>query len=308
MALQYHSGQIEVQEEANTRPAAEMLAHWIGPVGLFASVADMIVLATPQETGELQFAAVSGAAPLVDVVGDSAIRLPHLELPYEADGGLAGGIAISLAQLRRARLNGRLWLDEGGWTLEAEEAFTNCRKYLAPSVAVSETPHAGPVSRQRISISDSWLREVVGRAETSFLASISPDGQPDVSHRGGLPGFLSMDAGTGRVRWDEYVGDGMLKSAGNVRATGSVALLVLDLATGDAAELAGRAEFTTLRRYKEARQSALEQHREQYPVQGAMEMRIDSAYRLTGLTSPRRRLDKALSVTSKSTTDQQAPQ
>ena len=162
--------------------------------------------------------------------------------------------------------------------------------------------------REPISTSDPWLQAVVAGAETSFLASVSPDGQPDVSHRGGLPGFLDLDAGTGRLRWDEYVGDGMLKSAGNVRATGSVSLLVLDLATGDAAELAGRAEFTTLRRYKEARQSGLEQHREQYPVQGAMEMRIESAYRLTGLTSPRRRLDKALRVTSKSTTDQQAPQ
>ena len=307
MALQYHAGQIEVQEEANTRPAAEMLAHWIGPVGLFASVADMIVLATSQETGELQFAAVSGAAPLVDVVGDSAIRLPHLELPYDADGGLAGGIAISLAQLRRARLNGRLWLDEGGWTLEAEEAFTNCRKYLAPSVAVSETPHAGPVSRQRISISDSWLREVAGRAETSFLASISPDGQPDVSHRGGLPGFLGMDAGTGRLRWDEYVGDGMLKSAGNVRATGVASILVLDLDSGDAAELRGRAVYTTRRSYQEARESSLEQHRERYPVQGTMELRIEGASRLAGFTAPRKRLDKALRVTSRSSTAEQAP-
>ena len=96
-------------------------------------------------------------------------------------------------------------LDEPAWTLEADEAFTNCRKYLAPSVALSETPHAGPVSREPISISDAWLEQVVAGAETSFLASISPDGQPDVSHRGGLPGFLQLDgrhgdATMGRVR------------------------------------------------------------------------------------------------------------
>jgi hypothetical protein len=307
MALQYHAGQIEVQEEANTRPVAEMLAHWSGPVGLFASVADMIVLATPQETGELQFAAVSGPAPLIEVVGDSAIRLPNLELPYEADGSLAGGIAISLAQLRRARLNGRLSLDEGGWTLEANEAFTNCRKYLAPSVALSETPHAGPVRREPISISDSWLQAVVAGAETSFLASVSPDGQPDVSHRGGLPGFLGLDAAAGTLRWDEYVGDGMLKSAGNVRATGRASILVLDLDTGDAAELRGRAVYTTLRSYEEARESGLEQHRERYPVQGAIEMKIEGASRLTGFTGARKRLDKALRVTSMSSTAEQAP-
>ena len=71
----------------------------------------------------------------------------------------------------------------------------------------------------------------------------------------------------------------------------------------------GAPDYTTLRRYKEARHSGLEQHREQYPVQGAMEMRIESAMRLTGLTSPSTTpLEKALRVTSKSTTDQQAPQ
>jgi hypothetical protein len=164
------------------------------------------------------------------------------------------------------------------------------------------------VSREPISISDSWLEQVVAGAETSFLASISPYGQPDVSHRGGLPGFLQLDADMGTLRWEEYVGDGMLKSAGNVRATGHVALLILDLATGDAVELVGRAGYITRRRYEEARHSGLEQHGERYPVQGAIDMRIESANRLTGLTSPRRRLEKALRVTSKSTTDQQAPQ
>ena len=57
MALVYHAGQIEVQEEANTRPAAENLADWVGPVGQFASVADMFLLASADEAGDLRFAA-----------------------------------------------------------------------------------------------------------------------------------------------------------------------------------------------------------------------------------------------------------
>jgi hypothetical protein len=308
MPLQYHAGQIEVQEEANTRPVADMLAHWVGPVGQFASVADLIVLATPDAQGDLRFASVSGAAPLVEFAGGSTIRLPALDLPWASSDSLAGGIAISLAQLRRARLNGRLAWDEDAWTLETDEAFTNCRKYIAPSMALSDAPHAGPSSRESIALNDPWLRHVVAGAETSFLASISPDGQPDVSHRGGLPGFLQFDASEQTLRWDEYVGDGMFKSVGNVRATGRASLLVLDLTTGDAAELTGRATYTTLRQYKEARESGLEQHRDRYPVQGAIEMRLETATRLTQLTSPRQRLDKALRVTSVSSTGEQAPQ
>lgn len=307
MTLVYHAGQIEVQEEANTRPAADNLADWVGPVGQFASVADMFVLASADEADHLRFAVVSGAAPLVEFEGGSAVRFAGLSLPWAGVETKAGGIAISLAQLRRSRINGWLTQDAGGCTLEAEEAFTNCRKYLAPSMAVSEERRIGPSVREAVALDDAWLRDVVASAETSFLASISPDGQPDVSHRGGQPGFLRLDAAAGTLSWDEFVGDGMFKSAGNVRATGRVGLLVLDLSTGDAAELSGRAEYTTVRRYQEAREDALEQHKDRYPVQGAMSMRIEGAWRLLGVTAPRTRMEKALRVTSASATAEQAP-
>jgi hypothetical protein len=307
MALVYHAGQIEVQEEANTRPAADNLAGWVGPVGQFASVADLFVLAAPDAAGDLRFAVVSGAAPLVEFEGGSVVRFAGLTLPWAEVEAKAGGIAISLPQLRRARINGWLTQDAGGCTLEADEAFTNCRKYVAPSMAVSDAPMMGPSQREAVGLDDAWLQSVIAGAETSFLASISPDGQPDVSHRGGLPGFLRLDAPAGTLSWDEFVGDGMLKSAGNVRATGRVGLLVLDLATGDAVELSGRAEYTTVRRYEEAREAPLEQHKERYPVQGAMSMRVEGAWRLSGVTAPRRRMEKALRVTSASATGEQAP-
>jgi hypothetical protein len=172
---------------------------------------------------------------------------------------------------------------------------------------VSDAPMMGPSQREAVGLDDAWLQGVIAGAETSFLASISPDGQPDVSHRGGLPRFLRLHAAEGTLNWDEYVGDGMLKSAGNVRATGRASLLVLDLATGDAVELSGRAEYTTVRRYEEAREAPLEQHKERYPVQGAMSMRVEEAWRLSGVTAPRQRMEKALRVTSASATGEQAP-
>jgi hypothetical protein len=76
MPLIYHPGQIQVQTEANTRPVAERLASWVGPVGQFTEVADLILLAAAHSAGELRFAAVSGPAPLVEVIGDAAILLP----------------------------------------------------------------------------------------------------------------------------------------------------------------------------------------------------------------------------------------
>ena len=145
MTLTYHAGQIEVQHEANTRRVAGVLADWVGPVREFTSVADLILLATPDLDGALRFSALSGRAPLVETEGASTLRLPDV-LALTVEPVAVGGIAISLAQLRRARINGSLALDEDGLYLEAREAFTNCRKYISPSIALEAGRHCGPVA------------------------------------------------------------------------------------------------------------------------------------------------------------------
>jgi hypothetical protein len=307
MGLQYHAGQVQVQEEANTRRVAEMLADWVGPVGEFAQVADLFFLATAGPDGALHFASVSGKAPLVEMAAPGMIRLPAIEGLPEG-GAQAGGLAISLAQLRRARINGFLRPDGSACVLEATEAFTNCRKYVMPSVALADEQRCGPSQGYELALDSPWLADVIERAVTSFLASVSPDGQPDVSHRGGDAGFLRFDPARGTLSWSEYVGDGMFKSAGNIRATGIATLLVLDLDSGDAAELTGTAVYNTLRTAKQARTDALERHSEQYPVQGAMSLQIQRATRLESLIGSRRRIEKALRVTSASSIDEQAPQ
>jgi hypothetical protein len=306
MPLTYHAGQIEVQQEANTRPVADMLASWVGPVGEFASEADLILLTTEIDE-DLSFVAVSGQAPLVEV-GNGAIVLPELPVLLPAEGLLAGGLAIDLAKRRRARVNGLLARSVDGLVLEAYEAFTNCRKYIAPSVALADGLHVGPTQGSPIDLGDAWLKELLSCAETAFLASMSPDGHPDVSHRGGPPGFLSLDGSTGTLTWPEYVGDGMLKSAGNVRATGIATLLVLDLATGDAAELSGHADFRTLRTNKEARRAALEQHRDPFPPQGEITLQVHRITRLVAFTNPRRLIETQNKITSCSPPEDQRPQ
>ena len=306
MALTYHAGQLEVQTEANTRKLAAQLAGWVGPVVEFAMSADLILLAAQDDGGALAFTAVSGEPPLVELAGRGVLALPALGL---ADGSRqAGGLTIALERSQRARLNGRLDIDGDETRFEALEAFTNCRKYIAPSVAVDDAMLIGPATREPVALDDAWLTEVIRRTETSFLASVSPDGQPDVSHRGGPAGFLALDPAARTVSWSEYVGDGMFKSAGNVRSTGMTTLLVPDFATGDAVELRGIATYHTLRTMKQARLDALQQSKDAYPVQGEMVFEVQEALRLTQLLRPRRPLVDGLRVTGASKTHEQAPQ
>ena len=94
----------------------------------------------------------------------------------------------------------------------------------------------------------------------------------------------------------------------DIRATGCMSLLIPDLASGDAVELAGHARVRIVQRDKRPRTESLLQHKEEFPIQGYMTCNIEAAYRLAGLTHPRRRLEKRARVTSASSTDQQAPQ
>ena len=307
--LVYHAGQLAAQAEAGTTRVAQKLADWVGPVPDFARGADLIVLATPDGGGELRFTVLSGSAPLVQIVETPGLAL---ELPPVAAGqvpmpAVCGGLVISLGLARRARVNGTLRLGAAGPELLVTEAFTLCRKYMAPSVSLEPAVRVGPALRAPVALDDPWLADLVARAETSFLGSVSPAGMPDVAHRGGKPGFLQFDPAARRLAWTEFVGDGVFKSAGNVRATGTMALLVPDLASGDGAVLVGRAEYVTDAAQRTQREDALVQHREEFPPQGRMTCTIARAERLSGLAHPRERIVRAPRVTSRSTVPEQKP-
>ena len=308
--LAYHAGQRAVQDEAHTRRVADKLADWIGPVPDFARGADLVVLALPEDGAGLRFALVSGAPPLVHVAGGTELRLAlpaglaaHVPTPTAC-----GGLVISLGLARRARVNGFLYGRAAAPELVATEAFTLCRKYFAPSIPVADAPlRIGPAAREPLALDHPLLAGVLARTETAFLATVSPDGMPDVAHRGGAPGFIEYDAAARRLCWSEYVGDGVFKSAGNVRATGTMALLALDLASGDAVCLYGRADYRNTRADR-GREDALVQHREDHPQQGVMACAVVRAERLRDVLHPRRRVDRVPRITSRSTVPEQKPQ
>jgi len=67
----------------------------------------------------------------------------------------------------------------------------------------------------------------VERAIFFFLATADGDGRPDVSHKGGPPGFVRV-TGPAELAFPDYDGNGMFKSLGNVCVNPNVALLFID--------------------------------------------------------------------------------
>jgi hypothetical protein len=60
--------------------------------------------------------------------------------------------------------------------------------------------------------------------------------------------------------------DGVCKSPGNVRATGRMTLLVVDIENGDAVEFVGNGEYSNARTQRTARLDPLVQFRDHYPL------------------------------------------
>jgi hypothetical protein len=309
--LKYHAGQLSIQREASTLLVADQLSHWVGPVAEFASGADLVLLAAADVLGKLNFTVLSGKPPLIEPLkGENGIdlRLPGEFAEQTPGQRFYGGLVISLANARRARINGKVVRRSNSYILESSETFTLCKKYIAPSLALADQIHLGPVSREPISLADPWLTDLLARVETAFFASLSPDGKPDVAHRGGPSGFIQLDVAGQSLTWNEYVGDGIFKSAGNLHATNVVTLMVPDFATGDGVELSGYGEYKNLRTDPKPRLNPLVQHHEDFPIQGTITCKIDRVMRLHGLLHPRERLVHAIRITSRSSPSQQAPQ
>ncbi len=60
-----------------------------------------------------------------------------------------------------------------------------------------------------------------------WVATVDADGWPDVSYKGGNPGFVEV-VNPGELRLPIFNGNGMWRTLGNIRDTGRVALLFVD--------------------------------------------------------------------------------
>jgi predicted pyridoxine 5'-phosphate oxidase superfamily flavin-nucleotide-binding protein len=70
-------------------------------------------------------------------------------------------------------------------------------------------------------------RDLIQKSAMFFMATVSPDGQPDVSYKGGMPGFVRIvDSHT--LAWPDYDGNGMFRTLGNALITPRVSLLFVD--------------------------------------------------------------------------------
>jgi predicted pyridoxine 5'-phosphate oxidase superfamily flavin-nucleotide-binding protein len=69
-------------------------------------------------------------------------------------------------------------------------------------------------------------REIIETAPMFFLATADRQGRPDVSYKGGMPGFVRV-TGPAELAFPDYNGNGMFKSLGSILENPDVGLLFI---------------------------------------------------------------------------------
>jgi uncharacterized protein len=83
----------------------------------------------------------------------------------------------------------------------------------------------------------------IERAHFFFVATADGEGRPDVSFKGGLPGFARV-TGANEIAFPDYDGNGMFKSLGNIAVNPAVALLFINFEKPARLRISGRATIS----------------------------------------------------------------
>ncbi len=164
-------------------------------------------------------------------------------------GAPIGVLGIEFATRRRNRLNGEILFAEGakGFMVQVTQSFGNCAQYIQSRRLVATVQEAvvpAAATQAASSLTPAHV-ELIAEADTFFIASRSPapglarsEGL-DVSHRGGLPGFVRIE-NERRLLFPDYRGNFFFNTLGNLRFDPRCGLLFMSFGSGTSLQLVGR--------------------------------------------------------------------
>ncbi len=247
----FHAGEREIQERTGERNKALLNGRSIssripGGARSFLSQRHYCLLGwaeTPNDiwatfiVGEPGFASCDEAGLGVTLhLGEG-----HAGIPSYAEmrlGGHLGMLFIDLSSRRRLRVNGSLAeLSKERLRMDVAEAFPNCPKFIQRREASPRPPSEERCLIEQGPFLNDELKAWISGADTFFVASAYPKGSVDVSHRGGVPGFVKLV--NGRLRIPDYPGNSMFGTLGNFAVNPRAGLVFLDFQTGRQMQLTG---------------------------------------------------------------------
>ncbi|MCM5682642.1 pyridoxamine 5'-phosphate oxidase family protein [Schlegelella sp. S2-27] len=254
----FHAGERELQARAGLRERmAEIGARVIRDFmpdqhrELFDKL-PFFVVGSLDEKGRPWASLLTGAPGFVSTPDARLMHidaLPHPDDPLAAQlvpGAPLGLLGIELPTRRRNRMNGRVaTLSARGFDVQVEQSFGNCPQYIQARspFSVADMPRSVQARREDGLLSPR-AQALVAEADTFFIATAA-EGGVDVSHRGGRPGFVRMQASGGRtvLTAPDFRGNFFFNTLGNIARHPRAGLLFVDFARGDLLMLTGDADM-----------------------------------------------------------------
>lgn len=268
--IPFHAGERAMQLQAGSREVMAMAGPRVIRDFMPDQHRDFFALLPFLVTGSIDaqgqpwasmLAAPAGFAHSPDPAHLRIDALPDAGDPLAAslrDGATFGLLGIQPHTRRRNRMNGTVEaLDAAGFTLEVQQSFGNCPKYIQAREPVYRPPASAPAAVQRLDGLDDAARALIRRADTLFIASAHPASAAiagdevdasargvDVSHRGGRPGFVRVDdIGGGVLTVPDFTGNRFFNTLGNLLAYPRAGLLFVDFDSGEMLHVAATAEI-----------------------------------------------------------------
>jgi predicted pyridoxine 5'-phosphate oxidase superfamily flavin-nucleotide-binding protein len=188
--------------------------------------------------GRVRASLLAGRPGFIRVIDPRTVEVDGPPFP----AGEVGILALDFDARERLRLNGRLEHRPGGVIVRATEVYSNCPKFIQRR-SIEEERAEQPGRGRSFEALTSSQSDLISKADTFFIATV-PSGLPaDVSHRGGNPGFVRIGDPT-HLAWDDYTGNAMFNTLGNLLRDPEAGLLFVDFQDGRLLQLNGLARVT----------------------------------------------------------------
>jgi uncharacterized protein len=244
----WHEGELEVQRRAGISDHVKLRGgvrdalppHFIA----FLAVQRFVTIATRDPNGALWCSMVPGWPGFAVARDPQTVEFARRAFDDEIVRHVlahprVGVLALDPSTRRRIRINGFASVEADAVTLRIRETFGNCQQYIQKRPADGPSPSASALVAIGASLEPAQ-QDWIASADTCFLASMHPVAGPDASHRGGRPGFVHVvDEQT--LRFDDYDGNNMFQTLGNIVSHPAAAMLFVDFESGATLQLTGEA-------------------------------------------------------------------
>jgi predicted pyridoxine 5'-phosphate oxidase superfamily flavin-nucleotide-binding protein len=252
LALQRRAGSLEPLAQAGPRVIRD---HMPGQHRAFFAQLPFIVAGAVDDEGQPWASVLAGRPGFVSSPDPHLLHVAAAPLPHDPlqstlrDSAAIGLLGIEPHTRRRNRMNGTVrYVGPEGFEVAVSQSFGNCPKYIQARKAEYDGSNRPATLLSRATALDDASRELIGRADTFFIASAHPLASRrserwagvDVSHRGGQPGFVRVD-GAGLLTVPDFIGNSFFNTLGNLALNPRCGLLFIDYELGDLLYLACRA-------------------------------------------------------------------